>query len=77
MAMAREQWSVTAMDCDEQWSEHERVLMVVMSATVCQLTIERTQETMTSLKDKKSTRLVLDQNSSKVHGRYTTSLYTF
>ena len=26
--MTREQWSVTTMECDEQWSERERVLTV-------------------------------------------------
>ena len=41
------------------------------------LTIDRTQELITKLKGESSTRLVLDQNSSKVHDRYTTSLYTF
>ena len=48
-----------------------------MSATVCQLTIKLNSRAMTSSDNENSTRLVLDQNSSKVHDRYTTSLYTF
>ena len=47
-----------------------------MSATVCQLTIKPNSRVMMSSDGESSTRLVLDQNSSKVHGCYSTSLYT-
>ena len=54
------------------WSDHGK----------CQCQCVTANKTSSRLDDKTlrvkvETRLVLDQNSSKVHDRYTTSLYTF